>query len=61
MLNSRIGTKDVASRKYTGLTFGKVLGFLVAKTKPDVGRRESLKSAVWITKLRAGEDTLRRE
>ncbi|KAK2624058.1 hypothetical protein QTJ16_006692 [Diplocarpon rosae] len=29
------GTKDLAATKYTGLTFDKVLGFLVAKTKPD--------------------------
>lgn len=29
------GTKDSADQKYPGLTFDKVLGFLVAKTKPD--------------------------
>lgn len=29
------GAKNLGKEKYTGLTFEKVLGFLVAKTKPD--------------------------
>lgn len=29
------GTKNLAATKYPGLTFDKVLGFLIAKTKPD--------------------------
>jgi DNA polymerase phi len=35
LLAQLLGTKDLATEKYTGLTFDKVLGFLVAKTKPD--------------------------
>jgi DNA polymerase phi len=35
LLAQLLGTKNLASEKYTGLTFEKVLGFLVAKTKPD--------------------------
>lgn len=35
ILGQLFGTKDLATTKYTGLTFDKVLGFLIAKTKPD--------------------------
>jgi DNA polymerase phi len=35
ILGQLFGGKDLVSKKYTGLTFDKVLGFLVAKTKPD--------------------------
>jgi DNA polymerase phi len=35
ILAQLLGEKDLAAAKYTGLTFDKVLGFLVAKTKPD--------------------------
>jgi DNA polymerase phi len=35
LLGQLFGKKDLATTKYTGLTFDKVLGFLVAKTKPD--------------------------
>ncbi|CZR50234.1 related to DNA polymerase V [Phialocephala subalpina] len=35
ILGQLYGTKDLAAQKYTSLTFDKVLGFLVAKTKPD--------------------------
>lgn len=35
ILGQLFGTKDFATTKYTGLTFDKVLGFLIAKTKPD--------------------------
>lgn len=35
LLGQLFGTKDLAMTKYTGLTFDKVLGFLIAKTKPD--------------------------
>ncbi|KAE9381910.1 putative DNA polymerase V [Stipitochalara longipes BDJ] len=35
LLAQLLGEKDLATQKYTGLTFEKVLGFLVAKTKPD--------------------------
>ncbi|KUJ18593.1 uncharacterized protein LY89DRAFT_706332 [Mollisia scopiformis] len=35
ILDQLYGTKDIAAQKYPGLTFDKVLGFLVAKTKPD--------------------------
>lgn len=35
ILEQLFGTKDLANKKYTGLTFDKVLEFLVAKTKPD--------------------------
>lgn len=35
ILAQLFGEKDLARTKYTGFTFEKVLGFLVAKTKPD--------------------------
>jgi DNA polymerase phi len=35
LLAQLLGEKDLAAQKYTVLTFEKVLGFLVAKTKPD--------------------------
>ena len=35
ILEQLLGEKDLATEKYTGLTFDKVLGFLIAKTKPD--------------------------
>lgn len=35
ILAQLLGEKNLAAEKYTGLTFDKVLGFLVAKTKPD--------------------------
>ena len=35
LLEQLLGEKDLAAEKYTGLTFDKVLGFLIAKTKPD--------------------------
>lgn len=35
ILAQLFGTKDLATGKYTGLTFDKVLDFLVVKTKPD--------------------------
>ncbi|KAN0122064.1 DNA polymerase phi domain containing protein [Hyaloscypha variabilis] len=35
ILAQLLGEKDLAAQKYTGLTFDKVLGFLVAKTKPE--------------------------
>ena len=35
LLAQLLGEKDLVAQKYTGLTFEKVLGFLVAKTKPD--------------------------
>ena len=35
ILGQLFGTKDLATTKYTGLTFDKVLGFLIAKTKPE--------------------------
>ncbi|KAF8852497.1 putative DNA polymerase V [Acephala macrosclerotiorum] len=35
ILGQLFGTKDLAAQKYIGLTFDKVFGFLVAKTKPD--------------------------
>jgi len=35
ILSQLFGEKSTANVKYTGLTFEKVLGFLVAKTKPD--------------------------
>lgn len=35
LLAQLLGEKDLAAQKYTGLTFDKVLGFLVTKTKPD--------------------------
>jgi DNA polymerase phi len=35
ILAQLFGEKDLAGAKYTGFTFEKVLGFLVAKTKPD--------------------------
>ncbi|KAE8441460.1 hypothetical protein EG329_004953 [Mollisiaceae sp. DMI_Dod_QoI] len=35
ILGQLYGVKELAAQKYTGLTFDKVLGFLVAKTKPD--------------------------
>jgi len=35
ILGQLFGPKGLADTKYTGLTFDKVLGFLIAKTKPD--------------------------
>jgi DNA polymerase phi len=35
LLGQLFGTNKLAGKKYKGLTFDKVLGFLVAKTKPD--------------------------
>jgi DNA polymerase phi len=35
ILGQLFGAKALAEEKYTGLTFEKVLGFLVAKTKPE--------------------------
>jgi DNA polymerase phi len=35
VLAQLFGSKDLASKKYTSLTFDKVVGILVAKTKPD--------------------------
>jgi len=35
ILAQLLGEKDLATQNYPGLTFDKVLGFLVAKTKPD--------------------------
>jgi DNA polymerase phi len=35
ILGQLFGGKDLVTTKYTGLTFDKVLGFLIAKTKPD--------------------------
>jgi DNA polymerase phi len=35
ILAQLLGTKDLAAKKYTDLTFDKVLGFLITKTKPD--------------------------
>jgi DNA polymerase phi len=35
ILGQLFGTKPLNTEKYAGLTFEKVLGFLVAKTKPD--------------------------
>lgn len=35
ILGQLFGPKDLSTKKYTGLTFDTVLGFLVAKTKPD--------------------------
>ncbi|KAH6691189.1 DNA polymerase phi-domain-containing protein [Leptodontidium sp. MPI-SDFR-AT-0119] len=35
IIGQLFGTKNLAETKYPGLTFEKVLGFLIAKTKPD--------------------------
>jgi len=35
ILAQLLGTKDLVAKTYTELTFEKVLGFLIAKTKPD--------------------------
>ncbi|KAK0108516.1 DNA-directed DNA polymerase [Cadophora gregata] len=35
IIGQLFGTKNLAETKYPGLTFDKVLGFLIAKTKPD--------------------------
>ncbi|KAG0650698.1 rDNA transcriptional regulator pol5 [Hyphodiscus hymeniophilus] len=35
ILGQLFGTNTLSATKYTGLTFEKVLGFLIAKTKPD--------------------------
>lgn len=35
ILGQLFGDQDLVTKKYTNLTFDKVLGFLVAKTKPD--------------------------
>lgn len=35
ILSQLFGEKDLANTKYPGLTFDKVLGFLLAKTKPE--------------------------
>ena len=35
ILSELFGMKDIAAQKYTNLTFDQILGFLVAKTKPE--------------------------
>ncbi|TVY15974.1 DNA polymerase V [Lachnellula arida] len=35
ILSELFGTKDLAAQKYSNLTFDRILGFLVAKTKPE--------------------------